>query len=134
MTKELEAFVNEVKQAQSDYEKMPPHIQRRWPLGRSVSRITFNHLYTLEKALTPPTSEEVCKEIEKWLESQKITVTARAKRVVYSGQSQIFQTDGFEPVGLCGGRDGRVAFLDRLVLSPHLLTLIGRFYESEAKK
>lgn len=67
MTKELEAFVNEVKREQSDYEKMSKRDKRRWPLESSISRITFKYLYTIERVLTPPTSDEVCKAIEKWL-------------------------------------------------------------------
>ena len=78
--------------------------------------VWFEDYYKIiEKALTPPTEEEVCKALNE-----------------YFGQTIVFNSGSFmnerETAEVCAiGNLGLVYFNEHL--SPHLITLIGRFYE-----
>ena len=73
------------------------------------------HYYTLMKLLLPPTADEVCEVLSEYL-----------------GQTIIFNSGSFmnerETAEVCAiGNLGLVYFNEHL--PPHIVTLIGRFYE-----
>ena len=77
----------------------------------------IDDLETIERLLTPPTSEEVAKAIQK-----------------YYGGSVVFKSGEFvligyeKPYTLAKLAGGEVKFHSRYSLPPHLIELIGRFY------
>ena len=73
------------------------------------------HLDTILQVLTPPTEEEVCEALEK----HTTFLTAYNKH-----EKEFFDDNGC----ICYLINGRTYFND-IALPPHLITLIGRFYE-----
>jgi len=74
----------------------------------------------LKKALTPPTQEEVCKALSEHFHSDSVR---------YSNITLMFEM--YDQIICKISQFGIVYFMDGL--PPHLITLIGRFYEGEIK-
>jgi hypothetical protein len=73
----------------------------------------------LVKALTPPTADEVCGAIQRFYGG-----TIKYEKVSFNlyGYSNA-------PITLVRLNDGELLFHSKYTLRPHLITLIGRFYE-----
>jgi len=80
-------------------------------------------LAIIDEALIPPTQEKVCKAIQR-----------------YYGGEVVYEKNGFvllgyeKPYLLAKLVEDEIKFHSKYNLPPHLITLIGRFYESEAIK
>ena len=85
----------------------------------------MNKLLLIEKALTPPTADEVCKALSEYLQ-RKVNIYSD-NTFYYTEQRQIGECDEI----ICGygweNEHHTIAF--EIDLPPHLITLIGRFYE-----
>jgi hypothetical protein len=90
------------------------------------AEIDFN---LIRKALTPPTADEVCKEVEEYLykcvgkASPYLKFCDKTKKFIYVD----FCDNGKEYDFITITAGGYVNFIPSL--PPHLITLIGRFYE-----
>ena len=74
----------------------------------------------IEQALTPPTRNEVCKALSDYYKF----------KVDYCDKA-FFLTSGFTNVKFCVYEEnGRVFINDSYAVPPHLITMIGKFYES----
>lgn len=74
----------------------------------------------LKKALTPPTRDEVCKALSEYYKF----------KVDYFDKA-FFLTSGFTNVKFCIFQEnGRVFVNESYAVPPHLITMIGKFYES----
>lgn len=86
----------------------------------------INEFKTIEQALTPPTQEEVCEAIMKHY---------RGKVVFYNEMARTFNevhiTRNEETVSFYANGEVGINYNG---LPPHLITLIGRFYEGMEKK
>ena len=116
MNKELEALRTigniRVKETYSDE-----------PSKVSDLKTLFKNQYLLIKqALTPPTEEEVCKALSEYLGEEIIYIDSD----IY-GNSLFPYTYKMENVVY--NKRGLLIFYDKL--PPHLITLIGRFYEGD---
>jgi len=123
MNKELEVLIKNSKNIVDKYEE--------WAIGE-IKKFADKNEWSLklmsdfiEKAITPPTSEEVCKALSEWFR----------KSVIYNSKLSEFSFD--EPkkrgyiyyIACKSGRNIRFNY----ELPPHLITLIGRFYEGVIK-
>ena len=113
MSKELEALKDLIKRNNAIREEGHFHI------GTDTINI-------IKKALTPPTADEVCMALSEWL----IT------KVVYKHKTKTFylkqSTFNVELVSYYYDKDRKdyvIHFEFAEPLPPHLITLIGRFYE-----
>jgi len=90
--------------------------------GRYI--ITENALNAIEQALTPPTVDEVCDALSEWFKEKYKHV----KEVIYRENHFVLSYDsgGFSSI-----TDFTVMLLNE---APHLITMIGRFYESESER
>ena len=99
----------------------------------------------LEKYITPPTADEVCREITDFING--LGFVEEKINVVYDNQNKEFyymskRTDDViwykkivVAIQTISDTKDRTIFLDVMKLSPHLITIIGKFYESlEAEK
>jgi hypothetical protein len=77
----------------------------------------------LKQALTPPTSDEVCEALSEYL-CEKI---GKKLEVEYLNGDFILQNNYIAFL------DGKGSLCFNFNLPPHLITLIGRFYENEVK-
>lgn len=80
----------------------------------------MDDLREIKKALTPPTSDEVCEALSDYYGIE----------VVYDKQFKEFRK-GFRVVAY--PRENIYNEFDLLGIPPHLITLVGRFYEGEIK-
>jgi len=75
--------------------------------------IVLNHvrpeILMIKKELTPPTEKEVCEALSE-----------------HYGHEVIFRMNGFH---VCMNGENFMVMIDKLKRKPHLLTLLGRFYE-----
>lgn len=113
MSKELEA----VKLLKIEYDKLDYTIEID---GLDIIEIitqALEELETLRKKETPPTADDVCKALSEYL-----GICFR-----YNGKN--FHTNAFCVNWV--NSNGTIFF--NIDLPPHLITLIGRFYESEVK-
>mgnify|MGYP001252692458 CR=1 FL=1 len=78
----------------------------------------------LRKALTPPTSDEVCKALSEYL---KRDVKINSDKAFYYSEERQYYGECDEIICGYGWEDGCISF--EIDLPPHLITLIGRFYE-----
>lgn len=86
---------------------------------------------TIEKALTPPAAEEVCKALSEWL--NKEVPDLWNYNVYYSdGGFQYYNGEGFEEYLVEYYEEDKTMTLS-VFLPPHLVTLVGRFYEGVIK-
>ena len=104
MSKELEAL----------------EVIKEWSGVRDIDISDLEHYKYLEKALTPPTADEVCEALSEYY----------GKEVIYEKQFKEFRK-GFRVVAY--PRENIYNEYDLLGIPPHLITLIGRFYEGEIK-
>ena len=77
----------------------------------------------------PPTEQEVCEALEKWI---KENLVSSYDEVYYDTSRMSFEVDKYEP-SICF-KDGEMIFMNWFRLPPHLITLIGRFYEGKVKE
>jgi hypothetical protein len=78
------------------------------------------------EALTPPTADEVCKALSDWIN----TIDFYPPRKVYYDDKKVsFEVGKYEP-SICYKDDERIWF-NWFRFPPHLITLIGRFYEGK---
>jgi len=79
----------------------------------------------IKQALTPPTSEEVCRQLSEYLR----------RPIIYIERSKSFQikcvNGNYEIVRLHGNNE--ISFDTTYCLPPSLITLIGRFYQGVKK-
>lgn len=85
----------------------------------SASAIEWHN--TLKQALTPPTSEEVCEVLSEYFIDKYICV-----------DNKFYNYGGNEPKAVIYKIECGVVI--KYALPPHLITLIGRFYEGMEKK
>ena len=81
---------------------------KTWLNNNKVPEVVYE---TLKKALTPPTQEEVCAKLSEYLGEEVIYV---ANEFVYMKRITTFGIYGYKI---------------NIYLPPHLITLIGKFYE-----
>ena len=79
----------------------------------------------IKKALTPPTEEEVCRQLSEYIK-RPIEYYAPAKQFV------IRCSNGYHEISRLHGTN-EISFDTTYCLPPHLITLIGRFYEGLEK-
>ena len=77
----------------------------------------------VEKALTPPTAEEVCKALSKFVGREVSYTNKQFHYIIKNTQVLIYVTETYN----------NKTFSLGVYLPPHLITLIGRFYEGEIK-
>ena len=88
---------------------------------------TCDEEYTLLKqALTPPTAEQVCETL-----SEYMNVEVYYKEGYY-GDSFLYK-DNDKTKWIVSLYKHKVAWVFELKIPPHLITMIGRFYEGEIK-
>jgi len=80
-------------------------------------------LYHIEKALTPPTAEEVCKALSEFVGREVSYTNKQFHYIIKNTQVLIYVTETYN----------NKTFSLGVYLPPHLITLIGRFYEGEIK-
>jgi len=80
----------------------------------------------LRKALTPPTADEVCLAIMKHYESKIVFYNEMARTFNEVHITRNEETISFYASGEVG--------INYNALPPHLITLIGRFYQAEEEK
>jgi len=121
MSKELEAL-NGIKKVLAKYisEKTGVSEEKHFEYLQYDTEISI-----VAKALTPPTAEEVCKALSEYL--QREVKMDSDNTFYYTEQRQIGECDEI----ICGygweNEHHTIAF--EFDLPPHLITLIGRFYE-----
>lgn len=136
MSKELEALKNIINEI-SNY-KLHGLGDENWLGIQDV----IQDIDTLEKALTPPTEEEVCEAL-----SEYYGVEVKHNNYEHDDINESFMRDAFYKVRIkedmdgtkykvkhdivAGGKDG-LSF--NAWLPAHLITLIGKFYENEVNK
>lgn len=101
-----------------------PHIS---PISCSIE--TYQYAFKVVKeALTPPTADEVCKALSEYYSKTNY-------KVVYSIVDKSFRVkDNYlNHFDIAIKNDTGIMFGYNLTLPPHLITLIGRFYEDEKK-
>ena len=78
----------------------------------------------IRQALTPPTAEEVCEALSEWFKKSKYH--SYIDTVFYSEKGKYFYTEG-EKISLI-----EMIFDNYYIhqIPPHLITMIGKFYES----
>lgn len=87
-----------------------------------------NALTELETLKRYPTSDEVCEALSKWIEENAIFSPSE---VYYDDKKQSFEVGKYEP-SVCY-KDDEMIWFNWFRLPPHLITLIGRFYEGMEK-
>ncbi len=105
----------------------------------ALQRLHFNK-YDLEeyaiirKALTPPTSDEVCVELDKWyIEATGDLLIASINDFTYDGDEKRFykrMLNKPHQMTICS-LDTNDCVQLREPLPPHLITMIGKFYEKK---
>ncbi len=78
----------------------------------------------IEKALTPPTADEVCEALSEFY-GKKVIYVADVKKFAYEG------VDGWQEICYFGKNFKGDVIRFSFRLPPHLITLIGRFYEAQ---
>ena len=111
MTKELEALEAVRKEFQSRLD-FPVNLTPEYRL--------------LKKALTPPTVEEVCAALSEYLERE--VKISKEKSFYYSQISHCGEVD--EIICGYGWEDTHYTIGFEIDLPPHIITMIGKFYES----
>ncbi len=81
----------------------------------------------LEKALTPPTEEEVCKALTEWAEASWL-----GKARISYNKTDFIITGPLGSAQVCSLWNNKLILYYRL--PPRLVTLIGRFYQSLEEK
>ena len=87
--------------------------------GRYI--ITENALNAIEQALTPPTADEVAKALGEYFNDN----------VIYEKEDKGFTFSKYSPY-ICH-IENEIIIINYIKLPPHLITMIGRFYESESE-
>ena len=77
----------------------------------------------VEKALTPPTVEEVCKVLSEFVGREVSYTNKQFHYIIKNTQVLMFVTETYN----------NKTFSLGVYLPPHLITLIGRFYEGEIR-
>ena len=110
MSKALEALRNFISECENDW-KTPP---KRWVDGAINSNVS-KYMDSLKSILTPPTADEVCKALSEYW----------GNPVQYDERHCLFEMyvgdNTWKPVELLRMR----------IEKPHIITLIGRFYEAQ---
>lgn len=111
MSKELEFF-----------RKIKASILKQFTLGGIYK---FDELNKIEKALTPPTADEVCEALSEYFD----------RNVYYESGRFLYRKEEFynQPFIIAYKYKSGLVELTKNVLPPHLITLIGRFYEGLEK-
>lgn len=116
MNKELEALLNDVDTLQGMYmETRASKENKAW--FHSFADDLRNDI---KQALQVPTSEDVCKALSEYFKEE----------VVY--ENNLFNVYDCKNQK-SWGRQSREISLDELYYVPHLITMIGKFYESESE-
>ena len=126
MSKELEALRNFISECENDWKTQPKRL-----VNGAINSNVSKYMDSLKSILTPPTAEEVCKALSECL----IT------KVVYKHKTKTFylkqSTFNVELVSYYYDEDKKdyvMHFEFAEPLPPHLITLIGRFYEGLEKE
>ena len=97
--------------------------------GADNGTVTLDEFKLIQQALTPPTAEEVCKALSEW-SGDKWYYKTNMQRKGFVCNEQSFTNEKYI------GYDNKLGlgyFQNGLWLPPHLITLIGKFYEGENK-
>ena len=94
-----------------EFEALDRLITTAWADGNDVEII--------KQALTPPSEEEVCKALSEWLEV----------KVEYIKHSKSFYT--VEDKQIARYIDKNIGMVIRCNLPPHIITMLGQFYEAQ---
>jgi len=135
MKKELEALEKELLVLNSKFsEKFDNNLRTLHSLRVENVKLRIQNLQLLEpayqklllsplppiyiKALAPPTQDEVCKALSEYL--------PHLNEITYNKKTKCFENDGYSDIL------NNILFDCNYIedLPPHLITMIGRFYES----
>jgi hypothetical protein len=83
----------------------------------------------VKKALTPPTANDVCKALSEWF--NKDVPNCYQTDFYYFEKEKAFYLDNINFIVYY--RENTLRFNTNFPLPPHLITLIGKFYEGEVK-
>lgn len=78
---------------------------------------------TIKQALTPPTANEVCEALSEYYKDYEVTYLKEEKTFVRTNYAYTFD--------IVWEDAGEICFKKNTTLPPRLITLIGKFYESE---
>lgn len=117
MSKELEALRNFISECENDWKTQP----KRWVDGAINSNVS-KYMDSLKSILTPPTADEVCKALSGWFD-EKFYYDVNQKEFytkALNGQHSVVKL-----------KKNEIHFGGWYTMPPHLITLIGRFYEAQ---
>ena len=114
MSKELEALRNFISECENDWKTQP----KRWVNGAINSNVS-KYMDSLKSILTPPTADEVCKELSEFVGREVSYTNKQFHYIIKNTQVLMFVTETYN----------NKTFSLGVYLPPHLITLIGRFYE-----
>lgn len=102
-------------------------------IGQDEMQIDFDKaLSIIKQALTPPTEQEVCEALSEWLKEDKPELWV--KKVQHdTGGFHYYNNEDYE-VYLVEYDDIDKTMFFTQWLPPHLITMIGSFYEGEVKE
>ena len=118
MSKELEALRNFISECENDWKTQPKRL-----VDGAINSNVSKYMYSLKSILTPPTAEEVCKALSERYNNAGIQYLQDDKRFVF----------GYMLKPICWLKEDGTVYWGTNDLPPHLITLIGRFYEGEIK-
>ena len=126
MSKELEALRNFISECENDWKTQPNRL-----VDGAINSNVSKYMDSLKSILTPPTADEVCEALSKYMKEEVKYIPHRLKK------NGFYLVDsGIYLVSL--GYDNQVNFscndwIKFNTLPPSLITLIGRFYEGLGK-
>lgn len=88
-------------------------------LGETI----IDEIKKIKQALAPPTEEEVCEALEDWFKGDFSEI-----KIVYTKKA--FIEVNYDGDIICGLEGGFVIW-NNVDLPPHIITMIGRFYEAQ---
>ena len=84
-----------------------------------LDTLSLEDIEIINKALTTPTQEEVCRELSKYYKEE----------IVYNGHNEFHFKNSYRRVNKVINDKGSLIYKIVEYLPPHLITMIGRFYE-----
>lgn len=116
MSKELEALRNFISECENDWKTQP----KRW-VDCAINSNVSKYMDSLKSILTPPTAEEVCKALSEYDDFDEVNYRV-STRGFYSNDTICYLGIDYQE---------KPIIIFEYDLPPHLITLIGRFYEGE---
>jgi len=118
MSKELEAGKNEMATLEMLLMAKEKGLSLEVHGDGMIGMIGTNGLDKIIKALTPPTEQEVCEALSEYSN----------KKVYYENGK--FEVGKYEP-SICYLQEDNIVWFNWFKLPPHIITMIGRFYEGK---